>query len=110
MQLDLSKIPSPLGDMLLVTDSHQHIRALDFSDHHARCHRLLRDRYPDCELRRIPPPTFISDALQAYFAGDLTALDVLLTAAAGTGDKARRIKGDNLIVVQFAWETRTSLE
>ena len=50
MKLYLSTISSPLGDMLLVTDEQEAVRALDFADHRARLHRGLREHYGAFEL------------------------------------------------------------
>ncbi len=50
MQLFLSYLESPLGEMLLVTDAQQNMRALDFADHKAHVHRGLREHYGSAEL------------------------------------------------------------
>jgi methylated-DNA-[protein]-cysteine S-methyltransferase len=49
MELFLNRIESPLGEMLLVTDSHGVVRALDFANHEVRLHRELRERFSDLE-------------------------------------------------------------
>lgn len=41
---NLSRLPSPLGEMLLVTDAQGTIRALDFADHESHLQRALRDQ------------------------------------------------------------------
>ena len=41
---NLSRLPSPLGQMLLVTDARHAIRALDFADHESHLQRALRDQ------------------------------------------------------------------
>ena len=84
MNLFLSPLESPLGAMLLVTDARQAVRALDFADHEARLHRGLREHHGDVELAEAPAPAGIADALARYFDGELTALDGLRTATAGT--------------------------
>lgn len=84
MKLFLSHLDSPLGDMLLVTDAQQAVRALDFADHEARLHRGLREHYGEVELTAIPAPAAIADALARYFAGELEALNGLPTATAGS--------------------------
>jgi methylated-DNA-[protein]-cysteine S-methyltransferase len=80
----LSQLDSPLGQLLLVTDADQTIRALDFADHRAHLHRGLREHYAAFDLVRAPAPGAISGALTRYFAGELGALDALATEAAGT--------------------------
>jgi methylated-DNA-[protein]-cysteine S-methyltransferase len=84
MKLFLSKIPSPVGEMLLVTDEREHVRALDFEDHTARLHRLLREHYGTYELVDGAAPAAIAAAFGRYFGGDLTALDGIATATSGS--------------------------
>ncbi|TDV11714.1 methylated-DNA--[protein]-cysteine S-methyltransferase [Paraburkholderia caballeronis] len=93
MKLFLSPLASPLGDMLLVTDERQQIRALDFADHRSRLHRGLREHdggAAPADLTDGPAPAGIANAVARYFAGDLNALDALPTATAGT-DLQRRV-------------------
>jgi methylated-DNA-[protein]-cysteine S-methyltransferase len=87
MELFLNRIESPLGEMLLVTDSQGMVRALDFTNHKVRLQRELRERFSDIELREaIETETVkvISGKLNRYFMGDLTALDDIALAADGS--------------------------
>lgn len=85
MPLVLSSFASPLGDMLLVTDSGQSIRALDFADRRAHLHRRLRERYGNVELTRAAaPPDAIAESIARYFAGEFDALDSLPVAMTGS--------------------------
>jgi methylated-DNA-[protein]-cysteine S-methyltransferase len=84
MQLFLSSLDLPLGDMLLVTDAQQTVRALEFADHQARLRRGLREHYGDTELTDAPAPAQIVQALSRYFSGEWDALNVLQTATAGS--------------------------
>jgi methylated-DNA-[protein]-cysteine S-methyltransferase len=84
MQIFVSALASPLGDMLLVTDSQQAVRALDFADHQARLKRGLREHYGSVEAVEAPAPAGIADAIARYFAGELTALDAVQTETAGS--------------------------
>ncbi|CAM5208254.1 Methylated-DNA--protein-cysteine methyltransferase [Castellaniella defragrans] len=84
MKLFLSPLDSQLRTLLLVTDAQQVVRALDFADHRARLHRGLREHYGEVELIEASAPAGIADALARYFNGELTALDGLRTATAGT--------------------------
>lgn len=83
MQLQLDRFAAPLGDLLLVFDA-KGLRALDFVDYEARLHRLLRLHYGSVELVAAPAPAAIVDALRAYFAGDLGALDAIAVATGGS--------------------------
>ena len=90
MKLYLSRIPSPVGEIPLVVDDQERLRALDFADYYARLRRLLREHYGTYELLDAPPPMAIAAALNRYFGGELAALDNVVTATAGT-DLQRRV-------------------
>lgn len=90
MQLFLSHLESPLGDMLLASDPQQNIRALEFADHKARLHRLLREHYGNVKLVDALAPDGIAQALARYFSGEVDAIRSLPTATAGT-DLQRRV-------------------
>lgn len=86
----LSRIASPLGEILLVADADGAVRALDFHDHEPRMMRLLNRHYGRFVLTPGPAPAPVRQALDAYFAGDLSVLDRLATATGG-GDFQRSI-------------------
>jgi methylated-DNA-[protein]-cysteine S-methyltransferase len=81
----LSRFETPIGAALIVTDALGRLRAFDWEDHEPRLRRLLRRHYGDgMVVRDGPAPAAVTTALAAYFAGDLTAVDRLETATAGT--------------------------
>jgi methylated-DNA-[protein]-cysteine S-methyltransferase len=87
MDLFLNKIDSPLGEMLLVTDSQGMVRALDFTNHRVRLQRELRERFSGIEpLEGVETETVkaVSGKIERYFQGDLAALDDIPLAADGT--------------------------
>ncbi|MCP3715053.1 methylated-DNA--[protein]-cysteine S-methyltransferase [Paraburkholderia sp. CNPSo 3281] len=84
MQLFLSHIESPLGDLMLVSDAQQRLHALEFSDHRSRLHRGLRGRHGSAELIDAVAPASIADAMTRYFSGELNALDPLPVVMAGS--------------------------
>lgn len=84
MELFLSRFHSPLGDMLLVTDAHHNVRALDFADHVTHLHRGLREHYGSTRMTDTAIPPAIARTLSRYFEGDVRALDALTTATAGS--------------------------
>jgi methylated-DNA-[protein]-cysteine S-methyltransferase len=84
MNLFLDRVDSPLGTISLVT-SETALLALDFDDFDARMHRLLRAYHGDVELRTERERLGVRGALDAYFAGDLRALENLPTHTNGTG-------------------------
>ncbi len=84
MQLLLDRYSSPVGPLRLVMDVDGVVRALDFADFEPRMHRLLRAHYDDVALKNAAAPLAITEALDAYFEGDLTALDEVPVATGGT--------------------------
>ncbi|MEJ1976203.1 MAG: methylated-DNA--[protein]-cysteine S-methyltransferase [Acetobacteraceae bacterium] len=83
MNFQLARLPSPIGEVLLVFDG-EIVRALDFHDYEARMHQLLRLHYGAYSLTPAEPPAAVAQAIQAYFAGDLTALDRIAVQTGGT--------------------------
>jgi O-6-methylguanine DNA methyltransferase len=84
MHLRLDRYQSPLCPLLLVTDSDGVLRALDFADHQLRMRRLLRSHYGKYELEYGDSPKSVVQALDAYFNGELLALDNIRVATGGT--------------------------
>jgi methylated-DNA-[protein]-cysteine S-methyltransferase len=86
--LFIDRIESPIGIMLLVHDPEGHVRALDFHDFEPRMRRLLRRHYgkdeSDFIVESREAPAAVRQALARYFAGDLTAIDDIPVATAGT--------------------------
>lgn len=84
-RLILHRLGTPLGEALLVSDECGRLRALDWADHEPRMRRLLRLHYgPDASPEAGPTPGAVTDALEAYFAGELARLNDITCATAGT--------------------------
>jgi methylated-DNA-[protein]-cysteine S-methyltransferase len=82
--LRLDRIATPIGEALLVTDEGKNLRALDWADYEDRMRRLLRLHYGTMPLEAGAAPAELRQALQDYFAGDLTALQRIPWRTAGT--------------------------
>jgi methylated-DNA-[protein]-cysteine S-methyltransferase len=82
--LRLDRLPSPIGEILLVTDEAGTVRALDFHDHVPRMTRLLRLHYGDRPLDDGQAPHAVRQALTAYFDGALEALNAIPWSTGGT--------------------------
>lgn len=83
--LTLEKLDTPLGVMLIVSDEQQRLRALDWHDYEARMHQLLRRHYRHApRLVESADASAASEALQAYFAGEVDVIDSLAVAFGGT--------------------------
>jgi methylated-DNA-[protein]-cysteine S-methyltransferase len=80
------RLDTPTGRMLLVIDEEERLRAADWEDHEHRLWQLLRRHYrAGVELRDAPERRSAAwRALQAYFEGELGAIDEIATATNGT--------------------------
>ena len=80
----LERLPTAIGDMLIVTDDQDRLRALDFADYEDRMRRLLTRHYGSVDLTVRPSPSPASKAIGDYLGGNLDALDDLEVATGGT--------------------------
>jgi O-6-methylguanine DNA methyltransferase len=84
MSHTLSRLPSPLGDLLAVTAADGTVHALDFADCEARLHRLFARHHANATLAQGDAPASLASALARYFAGDPAALASVAIARLGT--------------------------
>ena len=85
MTLALDRLPTPIGDLLIVFDEADRLRALDWEDYEQRMRRLLRLQYrTEIELRESSAPKPMRNSLNSYFAGDFSALDRIEVETGGT--------------------------
>ena len=82
--LTLDRVATPVGEVLLVTDGEGAVRALDFADYEDRMTRLLARHAPGASLKAGRAPEPVRAAVEAYFAGDVHALDGLTVTTGGT--------------------------
>lgn len=78
----LDRIPTPVGEALVVTDEAGALLAFDFEDYEPRMRRLLARYHGQVGLVRGRSPA--RPAVEAYFAGELCALERLPRRRAGT--------------------------
>ncbi len=85
MRLWLDRVASPLGTLTLVSDGTA-LRALSFdsADHATWLERHLHEHYADAEIATARDPADFVTPLEAYFAGDLTAIDAIPVTLAGS--------------------------
>src|SRR4051812_6858856 len=83
MNLTYERFPSPIGNLLLVSDGTA-LRALDFHDYEERMHRLMERQYGRVNLRPGAVPSPITRSLEAYFHGDLAATRTIPVETGGT--------------------------
>lgn len=86
LTLQLERVASPIGGILILSDQDGFVRALEFEDLAERMNRLLRAHYGThgFTLMEGRKPSSCTSAVQAYFEGDLGALDGISIATGGT--------------------------
>jgi methylated-DNA-[protein]-cysteine S-methyltransferase len=83
----MDRVPTPIGDMLVVFDRDGNLRAADFFDHEERMRTLLRQQYAregSVDIVEGVAPKAIRAAIEAYFDGELSAIDKLPVKTGGT--------------------------
>lgn len=83
-RLLLDRAPSPIGELLIVTDDTGLLRAVDFHDFEPRLRKLLRLHYGDLALETGAAPPDTKAAFARYFAGEINALSALAWDTGGT--------------------------
>jgi len=83
LKLLLNRVASPIGTILFVTDG-EALCALEFLDYEPRLHRSLRQQSGSYELVPIPDAGEPGRRINAYFEGDMAALDRLPVRTGGT--------------------------
>jgi methylated-DNA-[protein]-cysteine S-methyltransferase len=83
MELQIGRVPSPIGLVLLVCDGTSLV-SLDFEGYESRLHALLAKRYDGYRLVETRDPLGAARRVEAWFAGDLAALDAIPVETGGT--------------------------
>jgi methylated-DNA-[protein]-cysteine S-methyltransferase len=83
---ELTRIPTPIGVMLIATDAQGRLRVLDWETHAERMRRLIERQYGQGKvtLTEGPGPKAVVDKLKAYIAGDIAAIADIPTETGGT--------------------------
>lgn len=77
-------LPTPIGEIDVVTDADGRLRVLEFHDQSQRLARALRLHHPDQTVETGAAPAAVRDGLAAYFAGELAALRAVPWTIGGT--------------------------
>ena len=83
MLLALSRLDSPVGRLVFAADDSL-LRALEFYESEDQLRSKLERSLPDARFAKGAGPSFVIDALAAYFGGDVTALESVSAEGAGT--------------------------
>lgn len=74
---------SPIGDIHLIAEG-EALCALEFEGYEKRMRQFLKRRFGRVEIEAGPVPAATRDSVEAYFAGDFSALDRIPTKTGGT--------------------------
>jgi methylated-DNA-[protein]-cysteine S-methyltransferase len=86
LKCTLDHLPSPIGEIVFLTDPDGRLRALDWLEHEHRMRRLLSSQYRATGIQIIDGcgPTAVRTAIAQYFRGNVAALDEIAVETAGT--------------------------
>ena len=86
LKLWIDRINTPIGEMLIVADHDENLRAVDWIEHEARMRRFLRLHYGDNGFTLEPTHNLkpLANVIGSYFAGELQSIDGLPVQTAGT--------------------------
>ena len=82
--LTLDALPTPIGEIDVVTDGEGRLRVLEFHDQPQRLARALRLHHMGQTVETGATPAAVREGLAAYFAGALAALKAVPWAIGGT--------------------------
>lgn len=80
------KIATPLGPLWILCDEQFHLRAVEWEEHTVRMEQLLELHYRTEGYERVAAsnPNGLSRQMKSYFEGDLSIIETLPSATAGT--------------------------
>lgn len=82
--LRLDRLPSPIGQLLVVWDTDQRLKAIDYEDYENRMRLLLDRQVRRWTLAEGRAPADLARAVEAYFDGDDAPLAAIPVALGGT--------------------------
>jgi len=82
--ITVARLPTPIGTALLATDEAGVLRAFNWTDYEPQMRAWLARRYPATPLAEGPVLAVMRQAFEAYFAGEIGALQAVAWRAAGT--------------------------
>jgi methylated-DNA-[protein]-cysteine S-methyltransferase len=82
--LTLDRLATPIGTALLVVDEHGFLRAFNWTDYEPAMLTWIARRYPKARLGEGRAPDAVRQPFEAYFRGEIRALEAVPWRASGT--------------------------
>jgi len=82
----IDRMATPVGELVLIADEQDRLRAIDWTEHEVRLMKLLNTHYRADHFQLVDKrnPGGLPDAMQRYFTGELDVIDQLPVMTAGT--------------------------
>ncbi|MDX5626894.1 MULTISPECIES: methylated-DNA--[protein]-cysteine S-methyltransferase [unclassified Brenneria] len=82
----LDTMPTPIGELMLVADENNCLRAVEWREYEEKLYRSLNRCYKNDPFSLLPEnnPGGLTDKLQRYFAGDLNVINTIPVVSVGT--------------------------
>ncbi|CAI1609892.1 methylated-DNA--[protein]-cysteine S-methyltransferase [Serratia proteamaculans] len=82
----IDRMATPVGELVLIADEQDRLRAIDWTEHEVRLMKLLNTHYRADRFQLVDKsnPGGLTDAMQRYFSGELDVIDQLPVMTAGT--------------------------
>src|SRR5512137_1317869 len=86
LELLIDRLPTPIGELIIIADRRGRLRTIDWTDHERRMKRLLDRQYGKGNYTLTPArdPGGLTSAMRRYFKGDVSVLHDLPVETAGT--------------------------
>lgn len=86
LNFQLERITTPIGQLLLVTDEQQCLRAIDWDDYEERMYLLMRRQYKGVPIavQETDKESEAARNIQTYFQGDIDIINTMKVALGGT--------------------------
>lgn len=86
LDLLIDRLPTPIGELVVIADSGGTLRAVDWTDHDKRMKQLLDRTYGKGHYTLTPErdPGGLTQAMRRYFKGEVGILKTLPVASTGT--------------------------
>ncbi len=102
MNLAFDRFETPIGAVVLAA-SNDHLVMVDFEDNETRYRTILDKRFKTYTLDATPNPNGFTEALEAYFAGELSIIHNLPVDTGGTVFQTRVWQTLKLIPAGDTW-------